>query len=251
MALKYKKAPIIEAICEFTFAPISDWDLVIPGLIYDKVKSDFPKRKQLKSLDFDIASDNKTVAQQVRVTDKIQLLREDEKAFIQISPNVLSINHLKPYPSWNEYLPLIQIGFKQYVEVVKNIEILRIGLRYINRIEFLKSEEPHEKVELEDYFEFRPFIGRKLPQDYHSCKVGIQQVFEDTRDNLILQLGAEKTQASDKLVIILDFDYSLVKPKQISVENVFDWIETAHLHIEDTFEACITDKLRNKFEVEK
>ena len=48
--------------------------------------------------------------------------------------------------------------------------------------------------------------------------------------------------------MILDLDYFLAQPEQVSLDDVFQWIEVAHGHIEEVFEACITDWLRETFE---
>ena len=45
MSRRYKNSPIIEAICEFQFEENSEWDLTIPGLVYDRVQNEFPIRR--------------------------------------------------------------------------------------------------------------------------------------------------------------------------------------------------------------
>ena len=45
MSRRYKNSPIIEAICEFQFEENSEWDLTVPGLVYDRVQNEFPIRR--------------------------------------------------------------------------------------------------------------------------------------------------------------------------------------------------------------
>lgn len=243
MGRKYKNAPIIEALCEFQFSPTSPWDLAIPGLVYEKIQRDFPKRRQVKHLDVDVSAKSEGVEQEVRTTDRIQFLRHDEKALIQVSQNLLAVNHLRPYPTWEGFLPLIRKGFDAYYEVAKPVSIQRIGLRYINRIEL-----PGPKVKLEDYLAFYAFLGPDLPQDHGPFIVGVDIPYENERDGLRLQMSSANSQKPGMLAILLDLDYSLRRPASIGFDATFGWIEIAHSRVEEVFEGCVTDTLRRQFD---
>lgn len=244
---KYKKSPIAEAICEFQFEDEhhSSWDLATPGLVYEEIRSIFPIRRQAARFTLGIAATSEEINPHFGTVPLMQFLREDEKALIQVGPNILSINILKPYPSWQGFLPLIEQGFHAYQNVVEFQNIQRIGLRYINHINILG-----QSIKLEDYFEFRPYVGSNLPQDYGTFGLGIQIPFESSRDILNLQLTSlsGSSNQSEQATILLSLDYFLLKPKGITLNNVFTWIDTAHNHIEDAFEASITQNLRDLFE---
>ncbi len=248
MGRRYKNPPIIEAVCEFRFERGSPWDLTIPGLIYEKVRDGFPKRKQAKQVQIEISAVTEGLEQQVTTTDRMRFLREDEKVLIQVGPDLLAVNHLKPYPSWREFQPLIEKGFKAYSETTNPKGIRRIGLRYINRIEIPNQGE------LKDYFSFYPFIGKNwgeiLPQKINSFISGIQIPYENSRDILRLKLGSARAETSDTSGVILDLDYFLAESEDVPLDKkkVFEWINFAHNHIEEVFEACITDRLRQMFE---
>jgi uncharacterized protein (TIGR04255 family) len=243
MGRKYRNPPIVEALCEFRFEPGAPWDMTIPGLVYERIRDGFPKRRQAKIFEASVAAGPEGIGQQVLTADRMQFLREDEKALVQVGPNLLAVNHLKPYPTWQEFLPLIRQGFDAYLAAANPKGIQRIGLRYINRIEL-----PGERVELADYFEFRPFVGERLPQDYGPFIVGVQIPFEDSRDVLRLQLASAAVETPGTVAVMLDLDYYLAQPGKVSKDGVFDWIEVAHDHVEEVFEACITDRVRQMFE---
>jgi len=242
MGRKYHNPPIIEALCDFRFEPGAPWDMAIPGLVYEKIRDRFPKRQQTRTLEVSIAAGPESIGQQVLTIDLMQFLRGDEKALIQVGPNRLIVNHLKPYPTWQEFLPLIRQGFDAYLAAANPKGIQRIGLRYLNRIEI-----PGERTDLEDRFEFRPFVGARLPQDYGPFIVGIQIPFEDSRDLLRLQLASATVGTPGTIAVMLDLDYFLAQPGGVSQEDVFKWTEIAHAHVEEVFEACITDRLRQMF----
>jgi len=239
MGRRYRNPPIIEALCEFRFEPDSPWDLAMPGLIYEKVREAFPERRQAKVFDVRIAPET---LGQIRTTDRMQFLDEDEKAIIQVGPHFLAINHLEPYPSWEEFLPLIEKGLEAYCDVADPKNIHRIGLRYINHIEFAK-----QRIDLEEYFEFHPFVGPNLPQEFGPFIVGIQIAY-DNSDTLKITLATAPTETPDTIAVALDLDYFLVKPGEVVLNNVFEWVNVAHDRIEGAFEACITNRLRQTFE---
>jgi len=243
MGKKYRNPPIMEALCEFQFDPSSPWDLAVPGLVYEKLGDPFRKRRLAKVFEASISGGPEGIEQQVKTADRMQFLRDDERALIQVGPNLLAINHLKPYPTWQEFLPLIRQGFDAYLAAANPKGIQRIGLRYINRMEI-----PGERIELEDYFEFRPFVAPRLPQDFGPFIVGVQIPYEDSSDTLRLQLASATVETPHTVPVMLDLDYFLAQPGRVSPDRVFEWVEVAHSHVEEVFEACITDRLRQMFQ---
>src|SRR5947209_1779347 len=154
MPKRYNNPPIVEALCEFQFDEDVPWDLTLIGLIYDKLKDYFPKRQQLQ-LELALAASAATQTnQQVGTVPMIPLMRfldDDEKKLVQIGQNLLTVNHLKPYDSWNEFLPFIEKGFKIYCEVAKPKGLRHVGIRYIKRIEV-----PRSNTSLERFLRIRP-----------------------------------------------------------------------------------------------
>jgi uncharacterized protein (TIGR04255 family) len=246
MGKKYKNPPIIEAVCEFRFEPGSPWDLAVPGLVYEKIRDSFPKRHPVREVEFGVIPSASGVEQQVKTIDQIRFLREDEKAFIRVGPDQLAVHHLKPYPSWQEFQPLIMKGFNAYSDAATPKSIQRIGLRYINRIEI-----SGERVKIEDYFQFYPFVGHKLPQEFGPFIVGIEAPYEDSKDMLRVLLTSVRSSAPSTISVLLDLDYFLAKPGAVALDKISEWINVAHDHVEEVFEACITDPLRKIFEEEK
>jgi uncharacterized protein (TIGR04255 family) len=242
----YRNPPIVEALCEFRFDPASPWDLTIPGLVWEEIKSTFPQKKSATGLELGIHVGAGSVRQQVEPTTRMQFLREDATALVQVGTNLLSVNHLRPYPGWQAFAPLIEQGYRAYLEVAQPKSIHRIALRYINRIELLGP-----RVEMEEYFDFYPFLGSRLPQDYADFIVGIQTAFNGLRDGLRLQLAGPPSKTGDPVLFVLDIDYFLAKPEAVGLDQAIHWVDEAHNRVEDIFEGSISDKLRELFQREK
>jgi len=241
--IKYHKPPIVEVVCEFRFVPGDPWDAATPGLVYAELQTVFPLRKTLRILQSAVSPAEDGIQQQVLVVERAQFLREDEKAFTQVGPNLLAVNHLEPYPTWETFRPLIQHAYSAYREVTGPVGLQRIGLRYINRLEF-----PAQPVEFSDFLNFYPFTGPDLPQMVHAFDLRVQSAFESERDILRLHLSSLETGESGRPTALLDLDYFLAHPQAIELEAAFDWVNQAHDQIQVVFEACVTDALRATFE---
>ncbi len=244
MERKYRQAPIIEALCEFQFDPTSPWDLTIPGLVYESVRDEFPQRRQTSVLSVGVAqvAENRPPQAQFLAADRMQFLREDSTALVQVGPHYLSVNHFKPYSSWDRLLPMILKAFGAYRQEAEPRGIQRIGVRYINRIEIAGS-----KIDIEDYLSFYPFVGPNLPQNYSGFTVAMQVPQEELRDSMNVQAASVPSGVVDRLALILDIDYFLVQPGAVSLDTVSGWLAEAHQRVIGTFEAVITDRLRATF----
>ncbi len=244
MPKKYIEPPIVEAVCEFRFDPTSDWDSAIPGLIYEKVKDPFKNRRQVKDLlSFELTVGNDNIQQQLLPSDRIQFVREDERALIQVAPHLMSVSNLKPYSSWEEFLPVIRQGFAAYLQEARPKGLISLGLRYINRIEV-----PETDIKLDKYFRFYPFMENDLAGTLGAFIVGIQTFHEEGRDVLKIQLASGAVEQEGISAFVLDLDYRLLEAGKIELSGAFDWIDVAHGRVESAFESCLTQKLRDLFE---
>jgi uncharacterized protein (TIGR04255 family) len=241
MAKRYKEPPVIEAICEFRFQPDPPWDLAIPGLLYSKLRDDFPKRRRASSLEATRLAGPEGIEQQWTQVEKLQLVQEDENTIVQVSPYLLAVNRLRPYPGWEQFLPLVSKSLSAYQEVASPKGLQQITVRYINRFNLERS------VPLEDYFDFYPFTGENLPQRIGSFIVGIQTLYEDGRDVLQMEMHTVVSDDPDTYSMVLDLIYFLGQPGAVGFEDVFGWLDTAHSHIEDVFEGCLKEPLRARF----
>ena len=58
-----------------------------------------------------------------------------EARLIQIGPNFLGVNHLRPYPQWEAFRDIIFGNLDIYAEIAQPKNVVKAGLRYINKIE--------------------------------------------------------------------------------------------------------------------
>ena len=241
----YKNPPIAEAVCEFQFRGASAWDWTIPGLIYQEIKQEFPQKRQENAFEINIAPKEGKIEQNLAGSlSKMQFVREDGSAMVQIGPDLLGINVLPPYPGWGEFEKLIRRQFEVYLKVAQPIGYKRIGLRFINRIVF-----PTDRIETTDYFNYYPHLPDTVEQIHGPFIMRVSHFYED-RDVLNFNMS-QAPQVEGRLAIVLDLDYYLGKPENVELGQGLAWVGTAHERIEAMFEASITHKTRSLFEETK
>lgn len=239
MAKVYSKPPIIEAICEFQFYSVQEWDWTIPGLVYNEIHSEFPEKREERAFEINVApQENKLVQRVGNALTKMQFVRLDGTAMVQVGPDLLGINVRAPYPGWNDFIKMIATQFEIYLKIVHPKSYKRIGLRYINRMEFAT-----DVMELTEYFHYYPHIPPTIEQRHGPFAMRVMHEFAQGRDSLNVNF-ANIAVPSKKLAYVLDLDYSLLQPDKVELGKGIEWIVEAHRTVEVMFEACITDKTR-------
>jgi uncharacterized protein (TIGR04255 family) len=222
MSKHYKNPPIIEAVCEFKFQPPASWNPAVPDLIYEKVQAQFPQREAMNGLSGeDPAPDAKT-----------KFRRADGSALLQVSPKLLAINQLRPYPTWPQLKKTILEAYAIYRELAQPSGLMRLGLRYINQIEI-----PETKIEIGRYL-------RGCPEGYHKLFLSTEFPFAAERENLAMIFAHVPHNEGDFLRFYLDLDYGSFP---MATEEFGPVLERAHDRLEQIFEASLTDETRRLF----
>ena len=234
----YEDPPIIEAVCEFRFQPSQPWDWTILGLFYDRVKKEFPNKKQQNAIELRIHPSGGEIKQQLQM----QFWREDEKSLLQVGVDLLTINMLKPYPNWAIFKSLIAEAFAIYKDIAQPKGFHRIGLRYINQINTGEKE-----ARIEDYLRAYPTVPKEIPQLYTGWLQRVDVPFEPLNGILRLHVGSVREEQQKAVSFLLDLDFGTLRASDVALDEALDWVEQAHSQIEQVFEACITDKARTLF----
>jgi uncharacterized protein (TIGR04255 family) len=233
--------PIIEVACEIKFEDDFD-DLMIYGKIQDKLRNKFVKSK-LQSYQNIVLEKTDGRVEPKSIEFKLQqFLTDDEKTLVQVGSDVLTINKLKPYNKWEEFLPDIKTAYDAFIEATNLKKIKRIGLRYINKINF---KEPLRNIE--DYFSFRPEANNALGKRSGPLVAGMQFDRNNNADIMKITLASTEADPGFKDSFILDLDYFQVDSQEINASTILKWIDNAHAELDLAFSLCITNKLKESF----
>ncbi len=175
--------------------------------------------------------------------DKMQFIKHDGSALIQLGVNLLAINQLRPYPHWDGFKNLIIKIQEVYYSVAHPDEYSRIGLRYINRIEIAQQD-----IKLADYFNIQPKIPSEIPSVYKTLFLRMEIPYPNDNGTLVLNFGTAPNPIPNLTSLILDIDFVTLSASELSIGSAIEWIEQAHSRIETAFEGCITDVTRALFE---
>ncbi|MDO9036244.1 MAG: TIGR04255 family protein [Methanoregula sp.] len=242
--MKFKNPPIVEAICEFRFSQESKTDPTIPGLLYEKLKTDFPNKESKIDQEIEIKADDKGFRHWVKNPNSLAVfLSNDRKSLIQIGTNKLSIHYLKPYPGWEHFRPKIQQAFDALNSITAVQRIDRIALVYIDKIEI-----PGHNIDLKQYFNFMPHLGEGFAEPFTDFMVGCDIPYNSKRDICKLQLTSAMPDSKANSAYLLTTEYFLAKKKAITKNGALEWVENAHTVVHSTFLNCITKKLEDQFE---
>lgn len=140
---RYRNPPIEEAVCEFRFRPGRDWDLTIPGKLHTRLADDYPGQpREQRTTELTVAglgapAGSATVRQGI---SRVQLVTADARRLVGVGKDVLSVHLLRPYQpdelsgGWDEFRRRITDAVREYWTVAEPAGVIRIALRYINRI---------------------------------------------------------------------------------------------------------------------
>jgi len=234
-----RQYPLIEVIAEFHFLP-EVWADDLPDILYEKLKGDLPVRKAVDKFETKIELSVDTHAQSSTKIIRHQFFTSDETKLIQIDKQLLAVNHVRPYTSWEEYYPLIARTLEAFHSVRPAAEFGKVVLQYINRIEI-----PGVTVDINDYFEFRP----QFDGEFLNC--GCMAVQPWAEQASVVQRVMQTQPGTDGcLPVILVLN---AQRGQTNFDQAKDWLEAAHLKLNQLFRESITGKTReiypNKEEV--
>ena len=241
MGEKLKNPPLVEALCEFRFDESSKWDWAIPGLVYEKIKGEFPNRSEVYQTQAQIPLyEEDQVIRTTRGPNRIQFKKKDESAMIQVGNNLLAINHLVPYPMWESFRTLIIENYLIYVGIANPTGLIGIGLRYINKISC-----PLKDFEINDYLNQGSPLPWATDYKFNNFFQRYELYINDLKDSLVHQTGF--TLQGEERFIILDLDFGSINVKHLN-ENaeIILWLNQAHDLINFAFVNSINSALYDK-----
>ena len=205
------RAPIVEAIIGVTARAVSTWE---ESAITEQFKRCLPEYPNVQShreirREFKLAPGAKS---EQAVQDMgwlgLRCESEDKLHIAQFNRDGFTFSRLKPYQVWEQFY---QEGLRLwglYNEIAQPSEIQRIGLRFINRIEFSQ-----DRVDLDDFLQNPPKtpLGMDVPFEGFLHHNTLEVPGYPYSINVI-QTVQPSQGADDSWGVILDIDVFTTKP---------------------------------------
>jgi uncharacterized protein (TIGR04255 family) len=229
MPLRYRKPPLVEALCElrFTSAEGRPWDLAVPGLLYSQIADRFPTRKQQQTIEIPMAG-RPPVASAVAQFEAL-----DGGLMVQIGPDLLAVNSLRSHLGWADLKQALLDVLESYREIAGPADLSGAAVRYINRVEI----PIHPGFALERYFAILP--GRPpegVPSNVSTFLIHTEAVCEEPAAIFRFRFGTTESP-SDVAAFMLDYEHVAVGG---TFEALAPWLDAGHARIEQAFYSSFT-----------
>jgi uncharacterized protein (TIGR04255 family) len=243
---RYAHPPVVEALCEIYFTG-SRWDQTVPGLFYERVRKDYPKKSQMEVTGVEVQiAQGHAETRQLACEPRMRFVREDDSRLIQLGRDLLVVNQVvtpsRPYPHFEEWREVVHTALGVYRDAAAPKGIDRLGVRYINRVTLSGTS-----IRMEEFFRVYPQIPQELGGAHGPFMLQVSMSPVTDKHQLTLTFGFGPTDQPGTLGFLLDL-YDVVplggRDAFAEVERLLD---EAHAKIIHTFENIITDALREKF----
>lgn len=155
-------APIAEAVVEIRVRRSGPVDEESYAAFTSRLKASLPKSQNIRflmaRLHFENENEIKNDLENSRVG--VRLDSEDGKWVVQAKNDGLTVSRMPPYESWGPLIDKVKDIWPLYVEVFRPETVVRLGVRYINRIPLPGTDH----VDLDSVLTGGPKIPPKLPQ---------------------------------------------------------------------------------------
>ena len=246
---KYQKPPIIEALCEIVFAD-SAWDDTIPGMFYERVKQNFPEKRQREIQQAEVAFGPAEVTAGVRrLPPRILFVSDEKRRMIQVAKDLLVVNQLHPYPHFEEWEPEVYNALRVYEALAQPKKVVHLGLRYINQVVI-----PEAHIQMQDYFTIYPNLPPHVGDAHSTFLVQVEIPQSNTNGHTVVMTFGTAPLPEQNAVgqaFMLDFYYIRKIDASLDEAAIKREVNLAHSSIITAFEGSITGKLREQFEQKK
>lgn len=212
-------------------------DAAVFGVIYNSIKSKFPKADDLPILQFPA---------QIRKADPTLkylpyyrlVSKENPNVLIQIGPKVFSVIVTNDYTGWTDFLKEIKYGLECFQQSGVDPKISRFALRYLNFIEGNILTKSHLSIKLEEQ-SFLPYNSQmriELPGREFISALSIN-------NNVVIEkAGMPETRKSGS---IIDIDTYVEKPLPNFFAEKDTWLDNCHRTEKKLFFSLLTEDYAN------
>ncbi len=240
------RAPIAEALVDIRVAQPAEFDVKTllgahgPSLFHFPIKEE--KRAQHAWMQFSGEGPPAAGARDLGIQG-ISFKSEDLLSIAQFRLDGFTFNRLRPYTSWEEILPQSLDLWQLYAEVAPPLEILRIAVRYINRMRL-----PLDFVRFEDFIETMPRVPATIPPSLSAFVSSVVTSDQKHRVSATISQTVDPLVRGKQAEYVLDIDAYSTAPQTGQIESIKETLERLRAYKNEIFFGSITERLAEMFE---
>lgn len=241
----FPNAPITEAVMDINAQLPKEADLKSLCGLYDYIKDRFEKKQEQHYFKAGIKLSREHAPDVLPSASGLRgylFHSSKEQKVVQSRVNGFTFNKLKPYENWESFCAEGQELWELYCKMVNPIKVVRIALRYINRIEV-----PLPLHDFSDYLLTNPEIAPGLPQEVSNFVMRLEIPKPDIESIAIITQTMAKPTGSKRLPLILDIDVIRKTEYIENAEKMWKDFESLHSFKNEIFFNSITEKAKELF----
>ncbi|MBI5409315.1 MAG: TIGR04255 family protein [Nitrospirae bacterium] len=241
----FPNAPITEALLDIRAELASEVNIERLDSFHELIKERFPEKKQRIStaVGFRLSSEGTTITlPSSGGPDGFFFRSPRENKIVQARLDGFTFNKLKPYEDWNKFSSEARSLWDFYLKQFNPKKIIRIALRYINRIEV-----PLPIKDFSEYILTNPEVAPKLSQSVSHFFMQIALPNPGIQASAMITQTMEPPTENQILPLIFDIDVFKEKIYIDNKEEIWGDFENLHVFKNEIFFNSITDKTKELF----
>lgn len=237
----YRNAPIVEAIISINVT-LPDGSAETAMEVAEKTFAHrFPRSQALRRFNVQVKAEaaRETTGSFSHGPGGWKFTSENDARVLQILPEMFVYSHLQPYTSWRTFSNEARELWQAYLDAVQPHKVVRIELRYINRLRL-----PQE-FELNAYLNYFP----ATPEAFGALRGLVTQV-QLPQPGIapdavaLVTIASEPSSDPTGSAMALDIDIFSTLAMAASDPRIWQTLDDFRMRKNRLFEAAITDKLK-------
>ena len=242
----YRNPTIAEALCEIHFSLPDDapWKASLAGDLFKQVQDEFPEMEPMTEIGLQFELGPRRLGHSLLPPrQRMRFKHKDRPLFLQLGPNVFTVNVLPKYTGWDSMSKDVISAWKQAKNALNPSRITRIGLRYINKVNMTDDNEIPG-----DWFKASDYIPAVVLRSKGSFLSRVESQI-DAENRIIVTLAEGQSDGKEhKRGIIFDIDRIIQKDIPVEDQVLHGEMNNLHEHVWEIFKTGQTKRLRTFLE---